>query len=1029
MSIARIFLSQPHAILSITLLAIILGILGYQNIPINLFPNTNRPMVSVVVQWPGATTTDVATDVTHALEIRLSAIDGVRRVTSTSRDQVSAVQVEFEYDNDINTAANAVTTELSRVSLPAGTLQPLVFKITDAAHPVMVLAVTPAKDSELDLAQVRRIAEHDLRDTLLNLPGVAEVEIFGGPIRQVAIDLDRDKLLAHGLNISQVVAALIGSNLSHPAGLIHRQGNRFLLTAQTLAKSPEDLAAVLVPLPNGEYLRIGDLGKVAWGVADANSIYRGNGKAAVGVALLRSERGFAQPVIDTINSQFNQIRTQFPNLNLEIADTQGRLIELTVDNMLDSLRDAVIMTILVIFLFLGNTRAAFVVGLSLPITYLLSFAILWWLGYEFDMVTLSAIIIAVGLLADDAIVVIENIERRMRELKEDGITAATRGLDEIFLADVSGTVSTILVLIPIMFIGGYVQTVLRPLTVTLTVSLASSLIVSITLIPLLAPIFLKPDAPDPLAWILKPFTRFFLHPLQNIYVALVKWGLENRAIVLLLFVIVFIGSASQMRMLGRELMPMMDTGIISIRFEAEADTDDDRMEKLAEQVEQAIRDEVPKDSILSISTVIGSEAGVKSFGAERLLQQGEITLNLIDRFHRIRTIYNIEDGIRTRLHQIPGLISANVTEFASTPLSSIRASVDVMISGPDPAVLDRLADEVIDKLAIIKGLTGFERSWQGKSERIELNVNPKLARLQGLSAEEIAQQVAIAVGGIQAGGLRVLGQTQIPIWVRLRAEQRANQEDLAALNIRAPDGHIIPLASVATPRIITAPTAETHQYLEPTIDILAWRRNLPITRLHEQVSEALEDLVLPRGYKIQYEGEYKQLSESFGRLIASFSLGLILLYFMLSITFRSFLDPIAIFACLPLALIGAVWGLLLADKVGSMPAFMGMILLMGVVVNNGILLVDFAKVAIQKGQDINTALLEAVSKRTRPILMTALSSAVGMIPIARELAVGIERLSPLAVVAIGGLLAGTFLTLLAVPVFFHVLTRSKNGQP
>ena len=923
MSIARIFLSQPHAILSITLLAIILGILGYQNIPINLFPNTNRPMVSVVVQWPGATTTDVATDVTHALEIRLSAIDGVRRVTSTSRDQVSAVQVEFEYDNDINTAANAVTTELSRVSLPAGTLQPLVFKITDAAHPVMVLAVTPAKDSELDLAQVRRIAEHDLRDTLLNLPGVAEVEIFGGPIRQVAIDLDRDKLLAHGLNISQVVAALIGSNLSHPAGLIHRQGNRFLLTAQTLAKSPEDLAAVLVPLPNGEYLRIGDLGKVAWGVADANSIYRGNGKAAVGVALLRSERGFAQPVIDTINSQFNQIRTQFPNLNLEIADTQGRLIELTVDNMLDSLRDAVIMTILVIFLFLGNTRAAFVVGLSLPITYLLSFAILWWLGYEFDMVTLSAIIIAVGLLADDAIVVIENIERRMRELKEDGITAATRGLDEIFLADVSGTVSTILVLIPIMFIGGYVQTVLRPLTVTLTVSLASSLIVSITLIPLLAPIFLKPDAPDPLAWILKPFTRFFLHPLQNIYVALVKWGLENRAIVLLLFVIVFIGSASQMRMLGRELMPMMDTGIISIRFEAEADTDDDRMEKLAEQVEQAIRDEVPKDSILSISTVIGSEAGVKSFGAERLLQQGEITLNLIDRFHRIRTIYNIEDGIRTRLHQIPGLISANVTEFASTPLSSIRASVDVMISGPDPAVLDRLADEVIDKLAIIKGLTGFERSWQGKSERIELNVNPKLARLQGLSAEEIAQQVAIAVGGIQAGGLRVLGQTQIPIWVRLRAEQRANQEDLAALNIRAPDGHIIPLASVATPRIITAPTAETHQYLEPTIDILAWRRNLPITRLHEQVSEALEDLVLPRGYKIQYEGEYKQLSESFGRLIASFSLGLILLYFMLSITFRSFLDPIAIFACLPLALIGAAWGLLLADKVGSMPAFMG----------------------------------------------------------------------------------------------------------
>ncbi len=1027
MNIARTLLSQPHATLSISLLALILGILGYQKIPTNLFPDTNRPTVSVVVQWPGATATDVATDVTHALEVRLSAIDGVRRVTSTSRDQMAAVQVEFEYDNEINTAANAVTTELSRVTgtLPAGIQQPLVFKITDAAHPVMVLAVTPAKDSGLDLAQVRRIAEHDLRDTLLNLPDVAEVEIFGGPIRQVSIDLDRDKLLAHGLNITQVVAALIGSNLSHPAGLIHRQGNRFLLTAQTLAKSPEDLAAVLVPLPNGEYLRVGDLGQVAWGVADATSIYHGNGKAAVGVALLRSERGFAQSVIDTINAHLSEIENQFPNLNIQVADTQGRLIGLTVNNMLSSLRDAVIMTIMVILLFLGNSRAAFVVALSVPITYLLTFAILWGLGYEFNMVTLSAIIIAVGLLADDAIVVIENIERRMRELEEKGMTAATRGLDEIFLADVSGTVSTILVLIPIMFIGGYVQTVLRPLTVTLTVSLASSLIVSITLIPLLAPIFLKPDAPDPLAWLLKPFTRFFLHPLQNLYVALVKWGLENRAFVLLLFAIVFVASASQMRMLGRELMPMMDTGIISIRFEAPPDTDDDRMSTLANKVEQAIRAEVPTDWILSISTVIGAEAGVKSFGAQRRLEQGEITLNLIDRFQRDRTIYAIEDGIRTRLHQIPGLLSANVTEFGATPLSSIRASVDVMISGPDPAVLDRLADEVMDKLAAIKGLTGFERSWQGRSERIELNVDPKLARLQGLSADEIAQQVAMAVGGIQGGGLRVPGQIPIPIWVRLGANQRADAEDLAALNIRASDGQTIPLASVATPRIVTAPTAETHQYLEPTIDVLAWRRNTPITRLHDQVTVALEDLVLPRGYKIHYEGEYKQLSESFGRLIASFSLGLILLYFMLSITFRSFVDPFAILASLPLALIGAVWGLLLAEKVGSMPAFMGMILLMGVVVNNGILLVDFAKVAIQKGQDINTALLGAVSKRTRPILMTALSSAVGMVPIAMEQAVGIERLSPLAVVAIGGLLAGTFLTLLAVPVFFHVLASRR----
>jgi multidrug efflux pump subunit AcrB len=768
-------------------------------------------------------------------------------------------------------------------------------------------------------------------------------------------------------------------------------------------------------------VRVADLGRVAWGEADPVSLYHGNGQPAVAIALLRSEAGFAPPVIDSVNAHLHEVRRAFPTLDIQVADTQGRLIGLTVSNMLDSLRGASIMTVLVILLFIGNTRAALVVAISLPISYLMAFAILWWMGYEFNMVTLSAIIIAVGLLADDAIVVIENIERRMRETDEPRHVAAVRGLNEILLADTSGTISTILVLLPIMFIGGYVQTVLRPLTVTLTVALTASLIVSVTLIPLFAPLILKPGARDPLAWLLRPFTRFILNPLKRLYIYLVAWGLEHRALVLVMFAALFVVAASQMRLLGREIMPLMDTGISRITFEAAADTDDQQMGRLLSMVEAEIRDEVPTDWLISYSSVVGSEPGVKSFGAQRLLQQGEITLNMVDRFQRDRDIYDINESIRQRLRKIPGLISANASVYGATPLSSIRGTVDVMLSGPDPAILSELADEVMVRLRQVPGLTGLERSWQSGAKRIELNVDPARARLHGLSAVDIANQVARAVGGISGGRLRVSGEDPVTIWVRLQNGQRNSAEDLQTLFIRLSDGSYIPLASVAAPRIITAPSAETHQYLEPTIDVLAWRRNIAITTLHDEVREALDDLELPRGYQIRYEGEIKQLSESFSRLFTSFSLGLVLLYLMLTVTFRSFLDPIAIMASLPLALIGAAWGLLLGGKFGSMPGFMGMILLMGIVVNNGILLVDFAKVAIKEGQDLNSALLEAVEKRTRPILMTALSSAVGMVPLAMEWAVGIERLSPLAVVAIGGLLAGTFLTLLAVPVMFSVL--------
>ena len=1027
MAFAERLLAQPHAILAATIVALLLGWMGFQAIPTNLFPNTNRPSISVVVQWPGATTDDVANEVTHALEVRLSAIDGVRRVTSTSRDEVSAVQVEFEYGNEINIAANAVSTELSRVRglLPDGIHEPLIFKITDAARPVMTLAVTAAQGSGLDLAQVRRIAEHDLRDTLLNLPGVSEAEIFGGPIRQVNVDLDRDKLLASQLDIAQVAAALARSNISQPAGLVFREGDRLRLTAQTLAKGPEDLAAILVPLEGGLHIRVRDLGQVHWGASDPTSLYHGNGLNAVAIALLRSEKGFAQPVIDSVNDHLAEVQKKFPTLSIQVADTQGRLIGLTVSNMLDSLRDAIIMTVIVILLFIGNTRAALVVAISLPISYLLSFAILWWMGFEFDMVTLSAIIIAVGLLADDVIVVMENIERRMREMGENRRVAAIRGLDEIILADTSGTISTILVLVPIMFIGGYVQTVLRPLTVTLSVALMASLIVSVALIPLFAPLIIKPGAKDPLAWLLNPFTRFVMEPLKRLYIFLVAWGLEHRALVLLLFTVLFVVSASQMKMLGREIMPLMDTGISKVSFEAQADTDDQQMQIIVKQIEATIRNVIPEKWLISDSVIIGSEPGVKSFGAQRLLQQGEITLNLVDRFHRDKTLYEINEELRHSLRKIPGLISANVSVFGATPLSSIRANVDVMIKGPDPAILDKLAEQVITRLETLPGLTGLERSWQGHANRIELNVDPSLARLYGLSAATIAQQVAQAVGGTAGGRLRVMGEDPIPVWVRLQNGQRNDVIDLNALSIRSSDGGFIPLASVAKPHLVTTPTAETHQYLEPTIDILAWRRNIAITTLHDEVANALADLKLPRGYQISYEGEFKQLSESFSRLAKSFLLGLAMLYLMLSVTFRSFLDPLAIMGSLPLAVIGAAWGLLLGDKFGSMPSFMGLILLMGIVVNNGILLIDFAKVAMKQGADINAALLDAVEKRTRPILMTAMSSAVGMIPLALEWAVGIERLSPLALVAIGGLMAGTFLTLLAVPVFFSLLESLK----
>jgi len=1021
-------LRQPHAILAFTLVVILGGVIAYVTLPMNLFPDTNRPMISVVTQWPGAASDDVASEVTHPIEVRLSGIDGVRRVTSVSRDQVSAVTAEFEYGNDIDMAATRVANELPRVrgKLPAGVGEPTIFKITDAARPVTVLAVTAAKGTNLDLGRLRWLAENPLRDRLLAIPGVAEAEVFGGAVRQVAVDLDRNRLEAHHLTVAEVATALLGSNLSLPAGHVYRHGDRLVLTATHLAHLPDDLGDVLVEIPGGGHVRVADLGRVHWGAEDATSLYRGNGQPAVAISLLRADNGFTSRVVKAIDHALPAVRAAFPMVKLAVADTQGRLIHISVANMLDALRDAVLMTLAVILLFLGNSRAAFITAVSLPFSYLLTFAVIQLMGYEFNLVTLTAVIIAVGLLADDAIVVIENIERRMRTAGESGLAVAVAGTREILLADMAGTISTVIVLIPIMFIGGYVQTVLRPLTVTLSVSLFASLIVSVTLIPRLVPWLLKPGARDPLGFLLRPFDRFILEPVRRFYIRFVSWGLDHRAVVVVVLAILFVASARQMPLVGRDLMPRMDSGIFLVSFEAAPDTDETRMGRLAAAVEGAVRAEVKPGWIESTSTVVGAEAGVKSFGAARTLQQGQTTVNLVDRFHRDRTIYAIEAGVRARLHRIPGLITTNVTEFGATPLSSIRGTVDVMLTGPEPAVLDHLADEVMARLRTVHGLTGVERSWQGREERLRLDVQPESARLYGLTAADVARQVAAQVGGILGGRLRVSGQNPIPVWVRLRPDQRSDAEDLAALRITARDGSQIPLAAVA--RVVRAhtPTAETHQALLPTVDVLGYRGDIAVSHLHDRVAAAMKGFDLPRGYRLSYEGEIKQMGESFGRLGRSLLIGLALLYLMLVITFRSFLDALAIIATLPMALIGASWAMLIANKHGCMPSFMGLILLMGIIVNNGILLVDFARVAMKRGSSVREALLEAVSLRTRPILMTAGASAVGMVPIALEWAVGIERLSPLAVVAIGGLVVGTFLTLLVVPVLFDLLESVRR---
>jgi multidrug efflux pump subunit AcrB len=1028
MNFVERYLKKPHLITSLVLLAAVVGFVGYRRMPVNLFPDSERPQIAVVTVYPGASATDVESEVSRTIEKELNTIEQVRRVTSVSKDEVSSVSVEFEYSKGLDSAATDVANGLQKIKalLPDAIRPPMVFKVSSATPAVLTLALRPKPGSPLDLSMVRQFADNEIKERLLQLPQVANVEVFGAHQPVVRVTLDRDKLQRFALTPADVSQRLVTFNANQPIGLLLTSDSQFLLKRTGEFQSLADVGAIVVAhRPDGD-VHLTDIATITRSVLEPQSAYHANGQPAIAMNIQRGTTGFALRTIADVAGALPQLEKTYPGIEFSIPDTQGELIQLSVGNMLDALRDAVIMTVIVIFLFLADLRGMALAAISIPFTYLLTFAAMWLIGYEFNMVTLTAVIIAVGMLLDDAIVVLENIERHYHENGADVHSAVVGGTQEVMLAIFSGTYATVMVLLPIIFIGGFVQTVLRPLSVSLSIALAASYIISVTVIPLLAPWLLRRtsgNGRNRFERLVFRFDALVVEPVRDFYVRLTAFALKHRGWFIPPALILLVISMRQMPLIGRDLMPPMDTGIVKINFETDANTSLAQTEKTLAQMEHAI---LKRPEVNSVSSLIGSEPAVISFGAGRLAQQGNLTVHLNDRFHRKESIWQIEDELRDEFRKLPGLKSVDVFDFGATPLSTIRSSVDVMLSGPDLETLDRLGRDVEQRLRKnLRGATSISRSWTLDSVEVQFTANAEKCALYQISPATVAGQLAGAVRGMPSSVFRVPNQDGLNVWIQLPQAQRERAEQLATHPIQTPVGSV-PLAQLGTVSRQPVASVITRQGLERTLDIQAYRARQPISHLQEDVEKALKGLVLPPGYTLSHEGEIKQMTESFGLLGKALLLGLVLLYFSLVPAFKSWIHPLTIMVAIPLALIGASWSMLLANKHGCMPSFMGMILLAGIVVKNSILLIDFITAAKARGENTYEALIGSVRIRTRPILMTAVGTAVGMIPIALQWAIGLERLSPLAVVAIGGLLVSTFLTMVYVPIFYSLFEDGEN---
>ncbi len=1009
------FYKRPYLLFSIIALLFVLGIIGLVEMPKNLFPDAERPQVIVITQIPGSTAEVAASTVSKPIEGEIARLSEVREISSVNVANFSIVKAEFEYTKGLNAAAVDVANALSiaRAKLPAAA-NPAIYTAGSFTLPVEVVALSPKNDL-LELGDIRKIADSFIKPALLSNPGIGNVEVFGGHQSALTVHIDPLRLQRYGLTVDLLAKTIMSVNRDIPLGFVKGDDGFFTLTYYGEQTSVDALSNLRIS-PN---LRLSDVADIRWSAQKRFSGYLGNGQEAIALAIQRSPGGSVLSVSNTARAEIEKLKQQYPNIEFQIADTQRDLIETANTNMLDALRDAILYTLLVLLFFLGNFRAILAAGLSIPLVFFSTMAVIYLMGGELNIVVYTAIILALGMLVDDAVVVLENIERHLGELHEDLTTAIEQGTKEVIAPIFAGTVATIAIMFPLMYVGDFPEHIFRPLIETLIIALLVSYFLSITFIPKLSVYLYRNGIKK------NRVERFFESLYENSIGRLIApyEGVLNfsngrfskfRKVALTIGVvlILILSLKNIMPVIGKDVMPPMDTGIIKAHVAFSAN---DTVESAEKRITPFLSWLHSQDEVVMSSVAFGGEAGVLSLGSGNLPAEATFTINCVNRFERSKSLWEIEDEVRDQLNMLLGVKSVDVYDFGATAVSSIKAPLDVRLMAPDYINLPEMGHEVAAALAGIKGLTSVSLSWDRDFAEAEVVIDTNKALSYGLTPLAIAGQIPIKGQVVSLLGNFSTMNTQ-PVRLYLKGEFNSNLQSLRLLPIQSREG-TIPLEAIATiQHRLTAAKIERDQMLY-SLDVKGYRSQRPITHITADADAVLQE-INTSGALVSQQGDIAQLNDSFKRMIKAIGTGIIILVMALIAIYRSVRMSLIMIVVLPLSMIGASWGMLLFNKPSCMPSMVGILLLFGIIIKNSILLIDFYQHYRKKEGAFESA-LESVRIRFRPVMMTAFGTIAGMIPIALEQAVGLERLSPLADVAVGGLIVGTLLTLIYVPMLAY----------
>ena len=988
----------------------VLGAVSMTRLGIDLFPEVNFPFVNVSIVYPGAGPEEVETLVTRPVEDAVAGIAGVKRVISTSTEGFSRVGIELRLEVDPQAAAAEVREKVAaiRERLPEQIKDPTIQRFDVAALPIATYAV----GSNLSSDVTRRMVEDDLKPLLGQIDGVAAVEVNGGEVRELHVDLDPRRLEALNLPLTEVAARLAADNLDVPGGQIKRDGKAVSLRTQGQYRSASEIENVILRSSGGSTVRVKDVGVVVDGYEDRLSTTRLNGADAVSFSVRKQSGSNTVDVQDKIDAALAKAAPSFPELQIKTVHTDAEAIQENVRDVRGHIIFGGLMAVLVIFVFMRDWRSTLITALALPTSVIATFFFMYIVGFTINMMTLMALSLVIGILIDDAVVVRENIYRHM-EHGEDPMTAAQRGTSEIGLAVMATTFTILAVFLPVGFMTGMVGQFFKSFALTIAFAVSISLLVAFTLDPMLSSRFVRFI---PLEERTRTATGRFLERvgayydrLDRQYYKLLAWAIEHPWKILATATVVFFASMSTLRIIGTEFVPVEDRGEFVVNVEVPPGTSFEQTVSHVAEVEKVIT-EMPE--VQQIFSTVGVE-GNPMKAALRVKAGKKNT--------RERGLLALKDDMRTRLKAIP-LLKMTVADPEFMQGAPSEAPLNVFVRGDDMVALQRLNEEIVAKVKAVPGAVDVDSSLETGQPEMAARINRELAADLGFDVGTVAMQLRGMVEGIVPTRLRE-DDKEYDIRVRLAPEFRNDFEAIARTPLYSQTGAVVRTRDIVRlePEVGPASIDREQRVRQAKIGIELADR--PLGDVTNDVTTVMAGIPMPPGFEWGFAGDVEMMQESAAAMGLALVLAIAFIYIVLASQFESFLEPFLIMISLPLALVGALLAILLTGKNLGMPAMIGVVMLMGLVTKNAILLVDLTNQYVRDGMSVKDAVLKAGPIRLRPILMTTIAMILGMLPSAMGRGEGSDFRAPISIATIGGLITSTLLTLVVVPVAYLLLAR------